>query len=180
MKKLLINIMLAIAFLLSPVLGNVSHAAAIPCGSSGLTAKQQIQCGSCEAAGLTVCDPGSSSSDIQGTIRTVVNILSVVGGIAAVIMIIYAGFRYVASAGNAEATKNARSTIMYAVIGLIIIALAQVIVHFVLRNVTNTTLNKPPSQSGGQNNGSSNNPSNGGLTGSSTDNKSTGLQGANE
>jgi hypothetical protein len=95
-------------------------------------------------------------------------------------MIIYAGFRYVTSAGNAEATKNARSTIMYAVIGLIIIALAQVIVHFVLRNVTNTTLNKPPSQSGGQNNGSSNNPSNGGLTGSSTDNKSTGLQGAKE
>jgi hypothetical protein len=50
-------------------------------------------------------------------------------------MLIYGGFRYVTSAGNDTAVATAKKTITYALIGLIIVAFAQVIVHFVLNNV---------------------------------------------
>jgi hypothetical protein len=56
-----------------------------------------------------------------------------------VIMIIYAGFRYVTSGGRDESVKGAKNTILYAIIGLVIVALAQIIVHFVLAKTTQAT-----------------------------------------
>lgn len=79
-------------------------------------------------------DTGTNS--ISGKIKTILNILSAVIGIVAVIMIIYAGFRYVTSAGSEGGVKSAKNAIIYAVIGLVVVALAQVIVHFVISNVT--------------------------------------------
>ena len=78
-------------------------------------------------------------SSISHLIKTVVNVVSIVVGAVAVIMIIVGGFRYVTSGGNAEGTKAARNTILYAIIGLVVVALAQIIVHFVLNNVNNGT-----------------------------------------
>ena len=57
-------------------------------------------------------------------------ILFLVGGIA-VIMIVVGGLRYVVSAGNPSAVNDAKNTILYAVIGLVIAASAYAIVGFV-------------------------------------------------
>jgi hypothetical protein len=57
-------------------------------------------------------------------------------GIIAVIMIVYGGFRYITSGGDATKVTSARNTILYAIIGLIIVALAQFIVKFVLKKAT--------------------------------------------
>ncbi|HVX58727.1 MAG TPA: pilin [Candidatus Saccharimonadales bacterium] len=77
-----------------------------------------------------------SNNSLSGKIKTLLNILSAVIGIVAVIMIIYAGFRYVTSAGSEGGVKAAKNAIIYAIIGLVVVALAQVIVHFVIQNVT--------------------------------------------
>ncbi|MEK7561346.1 MAG: pilin [Patescibacteria group bacterium] len=95
---------------------------------------EAIQCGTNNAAGVPVdADPGNS---IDTTIGNVVDLISVAVGIAAVIMLIVGGFRYITSAGNAEAIKAAKNTILYALIGLVIVALAQLIVNFVLNKTT--------------------------------------------
>ena len=57
-------------------------------------------------------------------------------GIIAVIMIIVGGFRYIASGGKQESITAAKNTILYAIIGLVIVALAQIIVKFVLEKST--------------------------------------------
>lgn len=103
------------------------------CSSGNLTSQQAIQCGTNGAAGAT--GNQDATKTLSDTIKTVVNVLSALIGAVAVIMIIIGGFRYVASAGSPEAAKGARNTILYAVIGLVVAALAQVIVHFVLNNV---------------------------------------------
>ncbi len=69
--------------------------------------------------------------------KQVVNIFSIVVGAISVIMIIYGGFRYITSGGASEGVGNAKKTLLYAIIGLIVVALAQLIIHFVL-NQTNT------------------------------------------
>ena len=79
---------------------------------------------------------GGSESRFQEILATVINIFSVIVGIVAVIMIIFGGFKYITSAGNQENIKTAKTTIIYALVGLIIVALAQVIVRFVLREAT--------------------------------------------
>ncbi|HVV66481.1 MAG TPA: pilin [Candidatus Saccharimonadales bacterium] len=81
----------------------------------------------------------SGSSTIQTVASTAVNIFSIIVGIVAVIMIIYGGFRYITSGGASENVSNAKNTIIYAIIGLIVVAIAQVIVHFVINTATGAT-----------------------------------------
>lgn len=121
-------------------------------------AKSQIQCG-VNAAASGDCNTQPSGS-LDNTITTIINILSAIVGVAAVVMIIIAGLRYVTSAGNAESAKSARNTILYAVIGLVIVALAQIITHFVIHVASSNPISpqheKKPASS-----------NNGGLTGTS-------------
>lgn len=74
----------------------------------------------------------SGAGDIQRVIKAVINILSVVVGVAAVIMVIIGGMKYVTSGGDSSSIASAKSTIIYAIVGLVIAALAQMIVRFVL------------------------------------------------
>jgi len=79
------------------------------------------------------------SSGIGSIAKEVVNILSVVVGVVAVIFLIYGGFRYITSGGESGSVSNAKNTLIYAVVGLVIVALAQVIVHWVLNSSSSIT-----------------------------------------
>lgn len=80
------------------------------------------------------CAPQNGESNLQDLIARIINVISVIVGVIAVIMIIFGGFRYITSGGNDSSVAAAKNTILYALIGLIIVALAQVIVKFVLQN----------------------------------------------
>ena len=77
----------------------------------------------------------TTSNTLSDLLKTVLSILSIIVGIAAIIMVIVGGFRYVLSAGDSANTNSARNTIIYALVGLLIAALAQVLIHFVLSRV---------------------------------------------
>lgn len=104
---------------------------------------EAIQCGTDNAAGVpgTTASPGKTLTD---TITNIVNLISMAVGAAAVIMIIVGGFRYVTSGGKEESIKGAKNTILYALIGLFVVALAQIIVKFVLHQVTTTCAETAP------------------------------------
>lgn len=108
----------------------------------GLTALQPVYAAdskdaACQGIGLTGADCGNPAADqkVGGVIKTVVTLLSWVVGIAAVIMIVISGFRYITSAGEASKVTAAKQGVIYAVVGLVIVALAQFIVRFVLSEV---------------------------------------------
>lgn len=85
------------------------------------------------AGGTVDCGAAAGGTEGLGKLaRNVVNIFSFVIGAIAVIMIIYGGFRYITSGGSSEGVGAAKNTLIYAIIGLIVVALAQVIVQFVL------------------------------------------------
>ena len=69
------------------------------------------------------------------TLDTIINVVLGVLGLLAVAIIIYGGFMYTTSAGDASKIKKAKDTIMYGVIGLVIALLAYAIVNFVLSSV---------------------------------------------
>lgn len=87
------------------------------------------QCGS--NADAAVCK-AQSEDNATSMITIVINTLLFIIGIIAVIMIIVGGIRYTVSNGNASSTKEAKDTILYAVIGLIIAMMAYAIVNFVV------------------------------------------------
>jgi len=106
-----------------------------------------INKGLCNGAKLTAsdaaCDPQAESEDVNdkvnNIITTVINLFSLVVGIVAVIMIIIGGLKYITSGGDSGNITGAKNTILYAVIGLVVVALAQFIVKFVLGRATKTT-----------------------------------------
>lgn len=108
------------------------------------SAQADIRGGLCGGVNLeSVSDTGSCSdtqdgTDVDSIVTDVVNFLSWFVGIVSVIMIIVGGFRYITSGGSNDKVSGAKSTIIYALIGLILVALAQFIVNFVIARVTNT------------------------------------------
>ena len=79
---------------------------------------------------------GSATNRVNRLITQIINVLSVIIGIIAVIMIIWGGFKYITSGGSQEKVTSAKNTLLYAIIGLIIVALAQIIVRFILNKAT--------------------------------------------
>ena len=71
----------------------------------------------------------------NGVIRTVSNILIWVVGIVAVIMIVWSGFKYITTAGDASKVASAKSSLTYAIVGLTIAILSYSIVNFIMERL---------------------------------------------
>ncbi|HUB93096.1 MAG TPA: hypothetical protein VMB52_01190 [Verrucomicrobiae bacterium] len=86
-------------------------------------------------AGSNCSSTPTNGVDVNSAVTSVVNILSSVVGIIAVIMIIIAGIRFMTANGNSSNIASARSTMIYALVGLVVVAFAQVIVNYVLDRI---------------------------------------------
>lgn len=78
---------------------------------------------------------GDGDSDLMSNITGILNGIIAALGIVAVIVIIIGGIGYMTSAGDAGKVKKAKDTILYGLIGLIVVALAFAIVNFVIVNI---------------------------------------------
>lgn len=91
----------------------------------------------------------TSNNAITNMMRAAANIISIVAGFFAVIMIIVAGLRFMTAggspvgqrSGDPNQVKSARSALTYAVIGIIIVALAQIIVRFTINRAVGGEIN---------------------------------------
>jgi hypothetical protein len=102
-------------------------------GASGNIA-ECADAGAClDTEGATCPAQETAGVTVNKMVKTVISLLSFVIGVVAVIMIIVGGLKYITSGGDAGKVTSAKNTILYAVIGLVIVALAQVIVRFVLQ-----------------------------------------------
>lgn len=104
-------------------------------------AQPSIQEGLCEGSSLQVgggggCADTEGDDEINSIITSVINIFSLVVGVVAVIMIIIGGLKYITSSGDSNNVTSAKNTILYAIIGLVIVAMAQFVVRFVLGKAT--------------------------------------------
>lgn len=78
------------------------------------------------------CDPSTQGNQLTDVIRNIIRIFQTIVALISVFMIIFGGLKYITSGGSTDKVNGAKNTILYAVIGLVIVAIAQVIVTFVL------------------------------------------------
>ena len=71
----------------------------------------------------------------NGVFTGITNTILYILGILSVIMLIFGGIKYALSAGDSKKVTDAKNTILYALIGLVIALLAYAIVNFVLNIV---------------------------------------------
>ncbi len=71
-------------------------------------------------------------SSFSQLIGWIIQVALIAGGIAFLFMLIFGGIQYLSAAGNEENAKKANRTMLYAVIGLIIIAVAYAVARWVV------------------------------------------------
>jgi mannose/fructose/N-acetylgalactosamine-specific phosphotransferase system component IIB len=77
----------------------------------------------------------SDGSGVFTVIKQVIQVMLVVAGIIAVIMIIVGGIKYTTSNGDQAHVKSAKDTILYSVIGLVVAIISYAIVTYVVTNI---------------------------------------------
>lgn len=119
-KVLLVFIPLFVAFL-----------APLPASAGSSNASRDQVC-----LGLGGCP--NADAGVRGIIDDALNIISIITGVAGVVMVLLGGFRYITAGGDSGKISNAQNTIIWAVVGLVVAAMAQILVRFVLNVAPNT------------------------------------------
>jgi hypothetical protein cdiviTM7_00627 len=74
---------------------------------------------------------GSGETQVNGIIKTIVEVLLTAVGAISIIMIVIGGIMFALSSGDAQKAAKARNTVLYAVVGLAVSLFASAIVNFV-------------------------------------------------
>jgi cytochrome bd-type quinol oxidase subunit 2 len=128
MKRILLAI-ISLSVIIPVIFGGTAHAALFD-GAKGSACGGVVL-----SADSSTCDP-TAEKKANSLLGTALNIFSMVVGIIAVIMIMVGGLKYITSQGDSAQTNSAKETVLYAAIGLVIVAMAQIIVKFVLKRFT--------------------------------------------
>lgn len=125
MKKLLVIMALIVS--LAGLGGGTALAAYNPLGNACNTNGNQ-------SAG---CNGGTADpiTGPNGAIGKATRLLSAIAGVAAAIAIVVSGLYYVTSDGDPGKVKNAKSALIGAIIGIIIVAASQAILTLVIKKV---------------------------------------------
>jgi phage shock protein PspC (stress-responsive transcriptional regulator) len=79
------------------------------------------------------------TTNLKRTIANIINIALGFLGVIAVVIIIYAGFKWMTAGGNEESVSAARKMLVQAIAGLVIIFLAWGIAAFVINQLEDAT-----------------------------------------
>lgn len=127
MKKLLLFLLASIA--LSAPLALPSTGSAVNVFQNCGTGPQTDVCSEVHNQNVNGTNP------VLHVIKIVIDIVSYAIGVAAVIILIISGLRFVINGGDSKAVEQARSGVLYALVGIVVAVVAQTIVVFVLNRI---------------------------------------------
>lgn len=98
-----------------------------------------VDCKDAKNSHSSVCStqaPGDDPlSGDNGLLIKIANIVAYIAGVAAVLIIIIGAIRYVTSNGDSNKISSAKSAVLGALIGLVLVLLARTIIYFVVNKL---------------------------------------------
>jgi hypothetical protein len=126
MKTTLLKYVFLFLFILSGTFVFTSSvSAATPCSILGGTSNGSV----CSFGSSTI--PAANCSSLNSTIGEIVTLLFFIAGLVFFIMIVISGLKMMTSGGDREKFAGARSSLVYAIIGIVIVAGSFLIVEVV-------------------------------------------------
>lgn len=96
----------------------------------------QVDCrGQARSSAVCQTDAGDPINGRNGVIRRATRIIAIVAGAAAIIVMVLGGIRYITSGGDPSQVSQAKRTIIFALVGLIVIAASQSIINFIITRI---------------------------------------------
>lgn len=128
MRNYLLAVFLPLAAALFLAVGFSGHAKAFdPFKQDPIACQQTDSSGNTS----TVCDTNGANDPLTGSdgvITKIANIFAFITGVAAIVIIMVSGFEYVRSGGDSAKINKAKNGILFAVIGLVVVAVARSVV----------------------------------------------------
>jgi len=137
-KIMLVGIMIVPAVAFGLVLFNpaVTLVSAVDCDANdlpvGCTPVSTGTSGTGIQAGANAAQGDKTPTDLNAMYKIIANTALFIIGAISVLMLIYGGIRYTTSGGNEKSVSAAKSTIMFAVVGIVVAVLAYAIVNWVI------------------------------------------------
>ncbi len=133
MRKYLMSLAMVVMFVLVQV-------TAIPTPATAVNLFGGVDCSNPKVAESAVCQDAQKNTNNpltgkNGVILRVSRILAIIAGLAAVIIIIVSGLRYVMAGSDSNQAASARTAIIYSLIGIVVILVAQSLVALILGNL---------------------------------------------
>lgn len=118
-----------------PILMCVVFAVAMVSNVSALTLQEGAEAARCDNC------PENLFGD-TGVFKQITNTIVMVVGAVAVVMLIIGGIKYLLSGGDSKKVTDAKNTVLYAIIGLVIVFFSYAIVNFVISALPSSDKNK--------------------------------------
>lgn len=128
MRRMLISLLVVVMAVAGVLVGESAFAGTCPPGSKYPSYTNT-------PAECNVPKDEKGKNDAMTIVKNVINVVLGLVGIIAVIMIIFGGFTFITSQGDAAKVAKGRNTLLYGVVGMVIALLAFAIVNFVLSGV---------------------------------------------
>jgi len=101
------------------------------------------QCGSAGAGtgSSAVCTDDAtaqgnpSNNPVVDKLENIATIVAIIAGAAAIILLLVGSIQYITSNGDSNKISNAKNTIIYALVGIVVVALAATIIEFVVNQL---------------------------------------------
>ncbi len=138
MKRIILTALAVLTLVMAPAaVFNGQAAAACPAATAN-DAQSQVLHG--------VNETGSTCSEtgVTNVFRVAAQILTIIAGALAVIMVIYAGIKYTTSGGDASKVASAKQALIYALVGVAIVILSQLLINFVIGTSKDAATNATP------------------------------------
>jgi hypothetical protein len=142
MRRIILSMVILVS-LVFPAVSITGHAGAVDVFNNSSCASGENVCDNvCDTSGAasssTVCQSVNKQNQQGGNpiisiIKTAIEIISFIIGIAAIIGIVVSGIRMVASGGDSNAMASARGGLVSSLVGVAVAAVALSIVEFVLK-----------------------------------------------
>lgn len=127
-KRILLSLLFVCCFFLASPLSVQAKDILSPgadCSGNNGTGSSAV-CTDVNNAGSTPDDP------VVKTLRGITTIVATIAGAGAILLILVGSIQYITSGGDSNKINNAKNTIVYALIGVLVIALAATIIEFVI------------------------------------------------
>lgn len=129
MKQRIFPLLLILGFILAPLMApRLAVAQFDPFDNACSGAENSTVC---QDSRVSQTAKDNSLYGKNGVVTKAIGLISIIVGIAAVILMLVAGFRYITSSGDAGNIASAKNTAKYAAIGLLVVLFSRGIITFV-------------------------------------------------
>lgn len=130
MKKILLALALLFSFVAPMTLAT----------STAFAVDPVRQCSDPKLARTDVCNDlknnaAGATNPFVRAIKDIIQVISFIVGVAAIVGIVVSGLRMILANGDSNAVANARSGLLYSLVGIVVVIFAQAIVTLVLNKL---------------------------------------------